>query len=99
MIKLDTTNFSDINKDKPVLVKFGAIWCGPCRALSQTLKGLETDEYPIYEVDVDATPDIANKYKIASIPTLAIFKNGEMVKSHSGPMSKDDIVKFVKEAE
>jgi len=96
MIKLDTTNFNEtIKSETPVLIKFGAIWCGPCRALSQTLKGIETSKTPIYEVDVDNNPDIAKQYKISSIPVLALFKNGEMIKTHSGMMSKDDILKFM----
>ena len=97
MIKLNKTNFDDtIKSSNPILVKFGAIWCGPCRSVTQTLKELETPEFPIYEVDIDECLDICERYKIQSVPTLIIFKEGNIIKSHTGFMDKNGIQEFIK---
>lgn len=71
-----------INSDKPVLVDFYAEWCGPCKQMSPILKDVKSelkDNVRIIKVDVDKNPMIATRYQIRSIPTVMIFKNGELM--------------------
>ena len=69
-----------INSSKPTLVDFFATWCGPCKMQSPILDELKNkvgDAANIVKVDVDRNPDISAKYRIRSVPTIIIFKNGE----------------------
>lgn len=76
------SNFSQtINGDTPVLVDFYADWCGPCKMMAPILKSLSTElngEAKILKVDVDKNPAAAQKYGIRNIPTMLIFKNGQI---------------------
>ena len=70
-----------INSDKPVLVDFYATWCGPCKMQTPILKEFAEevgDKVEIVKVDVDENADIASKYSIQSIPTIMVFKDGEV---------------------
>ena len=93
-------NFKEevLDSDIPVLVDFYATWCGPCKMLSPILHEIadEHDEFKICKIDVDAHMDLAAKYNVASIPTLLVFKNGELVNRQTGFRSKDDVVDLVK---
>ncbi len=76
-----------INGEKPVLVDFFATWCGPCRMMHPVLDELKTlvgDKIDILKVDVDANRPLSSKYQIASVPTLIIFKGGQIVWRGSG---------------
>lgn len=86
-------NFSELvlNSDKPVLVDFWAVWCGPCRMIAPVVEELSNDfegKAVVGKMDVDANPDTAMKYGIRSIPTLLIFKGGEVVDKVVGAVSK-----------
>lgn len=92
--------FNDIiNGDKPVLVDFFATWCGPCKALSPTIESLGKElagQARILKIDVDKNKALANQYRIQSVPTLIVFKKGEIVWRTSGVMNKGALMQQVK---
>ncbi|KAJ3168206.1 hypothetical protein HDU88_001645 [Geranomyces variabilis] len=86
--------------NSPVVVDFYANWCGPCRIIAPVLKKVvkENAKTFLVKVDVDAAEDTAAKYQIASLPTVAIFRNGAIVDQFLGTRSEADIRKFVEKA-
>ena len=92
-IILTEQNFEEevLKSDKPVLVDFWATWCGPCRMLAPVIAQIAEEQEGVIKVgkiDVDEEPELAIRYGVASIPTLKVFKNGEVVKSSVGVIPK-----------
>jgi thioredoxin 1 len=84
--------------DKPVLVKFGADWCKPCKALAPTLAAISaemSDRLTVVELDIEESPDTAKAHGIMSVPTLLLFRNGEVVGRAVGNQPKAKIEQFL----
>lgn len=100
-IKLTDQNFEQevLHADLPVLVDFWASWCGPCRMLAPVIAEI-AEEYAgkvkVGKVNVDEQPNLANRYGIASIPTVMLFKNGEVVNTSLGYRPKNDLETMLK---
>ena len=95
IIDLTKENFqAEITKsDKPVLVDFWAVWCGPCQMMAPILHELEAEmpDVKIGKVNVDEQMDLARQFRVVSIPTLIIFKNGQEVQRMVGVTSKEEL--------
>ncbi|WP_328828839.1 thioredoxin [Streptomyces sp. NBC_00252] len=80
-----------LGSDKPVLVDFWAAWCGPCRQLAPSLEAIAAehgDKIDIVKLNIDENPDIAARYGVMSIPTLNLYKGGEVVQTIVGAKPK-----------
>jgi len=87
-----------INSDKPVFVDFWATWCGPCKIIAPIVEELAKEyegKVNFVKVDVDQNKELASKYNIFSIPTLAIFSNGQVVSPAAGTASKESIRNYI----
>ena len=95
--EVNTSNFEPevINSDKITVVDFFADWCGPCRKLSPIIEEVETelnDRAKFVKVNTDNNIQLAQKYQISGIPTLLIFKNGEIAERIVGLMPKSSLI-------
>lgn len=96
ILNLDADNFETTlkNGESPILVDFWAPWCGPCKAIAPILEELAGeigDKVRICKLNVDEHSDVASRFNIRAIPTLLIFKNGEVVDQLVGMTSKNDL--------
>jgi thioredoxin 1 len=92
--------FGDIiQSDKPVLVDFFAEWCGPCKVMAPILKEVKNrlgEEVTILKVDVDKNPETARSYNIQGVPTLILFRNGDIKWRQSGVVNARDLQSVLK---
>lgn len=93
------SSFKDIIKgETPVLVDFYATWCGPCQTMMPIIdevKSVLCDGVRVLKVDVDKNHEAAAKYKVRSVPTLLLFKNGEIVYRGAGLHSRNDLISLI----
>lgn len=90
-------NFNDLIPEQGlVLVDFHAAWCGPCKAMGPALEAFaaENANVKVVKVDIDEAPDAALGFRVRSVPTLVLLKDGNVVKQASGAMSKGQLAQF-----
>lgn len=101
VVMLNSDNFAEVisKSDKPVLVDFYADWCGPCKMIAPIIDEIAeemVDEALVCKLNVDDAQDIAVEFKVASIPTLMVFKNGKAISTVMGARPKEDIISLLK---
>ena len=100
VLEVSKDNFESevVNSEKQVLVDFWAEWCGPCKQIApvvEEIAGEHSDKLKVCKMDVDANRETAVQFGIRSIPTLLIFKNGEVAGSQIGAISKQQLLEFI----
>lgn len=99
-MKFTSANFDAevLNSDTPAVVDFFATWCGPCKMMAPVIEALAAEydgKVKIGKLDVDENEEIAARYGVMTIPTIILFKNGEIVTKTIGVQSKDSLKKAI----
>ena len=97
-LSLDNFDNEVSSSNLPVLVDFWAEWCGPCKSLGPILEEISNDlkdQLKVVKVNLDENQDLAMKYSIRSIPTLLLFKEGELIDTKVGLLPKSDLVEWL----
>lgn len=100
ILNINKTNFNSVKEsDKPVLLDFYADWCGPCRMVSPIVDEIaeENPQYLIGKINVDKEQELAQEFKVLSIPTLVVIKNGKVIRQSTGAKSKSQILAMLGE--
>ena len=102
-MKFTTANFEEevLKSEIPVLVDFYADWCGPCQMLAPVLEEVarELPQVQFCKVDVDESPELAQKFGVMSIPTLVVLKQGKVITQNVGALPKNAILDLLEQAE
>jgi thioredoxin 1 len=97
MLELNNEDFNEEIKDKLVLVDFYATWCGPCRMMHPIIEEVAKEEnIKVIKVDVDKHDELARNYGIMSIPTIILFRNGNLVEKNIGFIPKEQLLTMIK---
>ena len=96
MINKENFEAEVLNSEKPVLIDFWAPWCGPCKMVKPLVEELaaQRDDIKVGLINVDEEVELARKFRVMSIPTLMVFKGGEMVKKNVGALDQEELLEF-----
>ena len=95
VLNINKNNFDSLKTSgKTILIDFYADWCGPCRMVSPIIDQIaeKNPQYIVGKINVDKEPDLAKEFKILSIPTMAVMKNGKVIKQSTGAKPKPQIL-------
>ncbi len=100
VIEVTTANFESevLQSDRPVMLDFSATWCGPCKMLAPIIENVASkhEGVKVAKLDIDQVPDVANKYRVQSVPTVLIFKGGKEVARQVGLVPEAKLVDLVR---